>query len=133
MEKVLKFWLVLAHCYPRGRGMTVKERLLQVIEQMSDDSLAELLELVLLVEKRHEEEISEEEKANIIQSRLAYEAGDYMTIEEFESRLNIAATPIRKKSRVKAFAGFFEKTVPAAADFDEDEAKSEYLKEKHNL
>ncbi len=39
----------------------------------------------------------------------------------------------RRKSKIKAFAGFFEKTQPAPPDFDPDQAKWEYLKEKHNL
>ncbi|WP_072620300.1 DUF2281 domain-containing protein [Spirulina major] len=69
--------------------MTVKERLLQEIEQLSDDFLPELLDVVLSMKQRQEdeEEISEEEKANIIQARLEYEAGDYMTLEEFEASL----------------------------------------------
>jgi len=66
--------------------MTVKERLLQEIAEMSDESLAELLDEVLAIKQRQdEEEISEEEKANIIQARLDYEAGDYMTLDEFEA------------------------------------------------
>ncbi|MFK0730828.1 MAG: hypothetical protein ACIWVG_06605 [Gloeotrichia echinulata HAB0833] len=39
----------------------------------------------------------------------------------------------RRKSKIKAFAGLFEKTQPAPPDFDADQAKWEYLKEKHNL
>jgi hypothetical protein len=81
--------------------MTVKERLLQEIEQMPDDSLAKLLDAALLIKQQQE-------------------AGRLVT-------------PERKKSRVKALQGWFEKTVPAPADFDEDEAKWEYLKVKHNL
>ena len=115
--------------------MTVKERLLQEIEQLSDDSLAELLRVVFLIkERRDEEEILEEEKAKIIQARLDYEAGDSMTLDEFENSFSDnLPTSERKKSRVKALQGWFEKTVPAPADFDEDEAKWEYLKAKHNL
>ncbi|WP_228024259.1 hypothetical protein, partial [Synechocystis salina] len=78
----------------------VRERLLQVIDQMSDDSLAKLLDDLLDKQKQ--------------------EASDLPVTQ-------------RKKSRVKAFAGLFENTVPAPADFDEDEAKWEYLKAKHNL
>jgi hypothetical protein len=66
--------------------MTVKERLLQEIEQLPDNLLVELLDVALLIKQRQdEEEISEEEKENIIQARLAYEAGDYLTLEEFET------------------------------------------------
>jgi hypothetical protein len=105
--------------------MTVKERLLQEIAEMSDESLAELLDVALLIKQRQdEEEISEEEKANIIQARLAYEAGDYLTLEEFENTLpDSTPAPDRKKSRVKALQGWFEKTTPAPADFDDDQAK----------
>lgn len=114
--------------------MTVKEQLLQVINQMSDDSLAELLEDLLNKQRQDKEEISEEEKANIIQARLDYEAGDSMTLDEFENSFSDnPPTSERKKSRIKALQGWFEKTVPAPADFDEDEAKWEYLKAKHNL
>lgn len=112
--------------------MTIKERLLQEIEEMPDDSLAELLDVALLIKQRQdEEEISEEEKANMIQSRLDYEAGDYMTLEEAENSFpsNLPA-PERKKSRVKALQGWFEKTVPAPANFDENEAKWKYLTQK---
>lgn len=39
----------------------------------------------------------------------------------------------RRKSKIKALQAWFEKTQPAPPDFDADEAKWEYLKEKHNL
>jgi len=161
--------------------MTVKERLLQEIEQMPDDSLAELLDAALLIkqgtvffridtlmkillskerkitippdfkppfwlnlqvalflmmtnaikQRQDGDEISEEEKNNIIQSRLDYETGDYVTIQEVEDSLSDnLPTPERKKSRVKALQGWFEKTVPAPANFDENEAKWKYLTQK---
>ena len=76
--------------------MTVKERLLQEIEQLSDDSLAELLTVVLLIKERQDkEDISEEEKANIIQARLDYEAGDYVTLEEI---IGDSQTPKKEES-----------------------------------
>ncbi|MGB2924036.1 MAG: DUF2281 domain-containing protein [Limnothrix sp.] len=81
--------------------MTLKERLIQEIEQLPDNSLAELLDAALLIKQRQE-------------------AFDLPTSQ-------------RKKSQVKALQGWFKKTVPAPADFDEDEAKWEYLKAKHNL
>ena len=44
------------------------------------------------------------------------------------------ATPKRQpRTKIKAFQDWFEKTQPAPPDFDPDEAKWEYLKEKHNL
>jgi hypothetical protein len=39
----------------------------------------------------------------------------------------------RRKSQVKALQGWFEKTVPAPANFSEDDAKWEYLRAKHSL
>lgn len=39
----------------------------------------------------------------------------------------------KRKSRVKAFQGLFENAPPVPPDFDPDQAKWEYLKEKHNL
>jgi hypothetical protein len=81
--------------------MTVKDRLLEEIEQLPDDSLTELLDVALSIKQRQK----------------------------------VSDLPVtqRKKSRVKALQGWFENTVPAPADFDEDEAKWEYLKAKHNL
>ncbi|MEB3174437.1 MAG: DUF2281 domain-containing protein [Cyanobacteriota bacterium] len=80
---------------------SVKERLLQEIEQLPDDLLTELLDVALLIKQRQE-----------------------------ASDLPMAQ---RKKSQVKVLQGWFEKMVPAPADFDEDEAKWEYLRAKHNL
>ncbi|MHC5759501.1 hypothetical protein [Nostoc sp.] len=39
----------------------------------------------------------------------------------------------RRKSKVKAFEGLFENAPPTPPDFDPDQARWEYLKEKHNL
>ena len=39
----------------------------------------------------------------------------------------------RRKSKVKAFEGLFENVPPTPPDFDPDQARWEYLKEKHNL
>ena len=39
----------------------------------------------------------------------------------------------KRKSRVKAFQGLFENAPPVPPGFDPDQAKWEYLKEKHNL
>jgi hypothetical protein len=81
--------------------MTVKERLLQEIEQLPDHLLTELLDVALLIKQRQD-------------------ASNLPMLQ-------------RKKSQVKALQGWFEKTVPAPADFDEDEAKWEYLQAKYNL
>jgi hypothetical protein len=39
----------------------------------------------------------------------------------------------KRKSRIKAFQSFFENSLPVPPDFDPEQAKWEYLKEKHNL
>jgi hypothetical protein len=44
-----------------------------------------------------------------------------------------APEKLKRKSRIKAFQGLFENAPPVPADFDPDQAKWEYLKEKHNL
>lgn len=59
----------------------------------------------------------------------AVETVDSGTVSETESQ----SDKPRRKSKVKAFEGLFEKTQPAPPDFDPDEARWEALKEKHNL
>ncbi len=39
----------------------------------------------------------------------------------------------KRRTKIKALQGFFEKTQPAPPDFDPDQARWEALKEKHNL
>jgi hypothetical protein len=39
----------------------------------------------------------------------------------------------KRLTKIKALQNWFEKTQPAPPDFDPDQAKWEYLKEKHNL
>lgn len=39
----------------------------------------------------------------------------------------------KQGSLIKAFQGLFENALPIPPDFDPDQAKWEYLKEKHNL
>lgn len=51
------------------------------------------------------------------------------TVPETESQ---PETP-KRKSKVKAFRDLFENAPPVPPDFDADQAKWEYLKEKHNL
>ncbi len=40
---------------------------------------------------------------------------------------------VKKGSLIQAFQGLFENAPPVPTDFDQDQAKWEYLKEKHNL
>lgn len=51
------------------------------------------------------------------------------TITETESQAQIPKRP----TKIKALQNWFEKTQPASPDFDPDQAKWEYLKEKNNL
>ncbi|MFM7408745.1 MAG: hypothetical protein ACKO3K_19330 [Cuspidothrix sp.] len=39
----------------------------------------------------------------------------------------------RRRTKIKALQNWFEKIQPAPPDFDLDQARWEYLKEKHNL
>ena len=51
------------------------------------------------------------------------------TIPETEPQ---AETP-KRPTKIKALQQWFDKTQPAPPDFDPDQARWEYLKEKHNL
>ncbi len=57
------------------------------------------------------------------------ETVDSATIPETEPQ---AKTP-KRSTKIKASQQWFDKTQPAPPDFDPDQAKWEYLKEKHNL
>ncbi len=66
--------------------MTLKEQLIKEIEQTPDTLLTELLDFLLFIKERHTAiEITEEEQANIIAAESAYQAGDYLTLEEYET------------------------------------------------
>jgi hypothetical protein len=66
--------------------MTIKEQLLQEIEQAPDLLVLQLLDFLLFIKERHiEEEITEEEQANIIASLKDYQEGNYLTIEEYKA------------------------------------------------
>ncbi len=63
----------------------------------------------------------------VIILQLADEVNSTETATESQSE-----TP-KRPTKIKALQGWFEKTKPAPADFDADEARWEALKEKHNL
>ena len=66
--------------------MTIKKQLLQEIEQAPDPVVSQLLDFLLFIKERHiEEEITEEEQANIIASLKDYQEGNYLTIEEYKA------------------------------------------------
>ncbi len=56
--------------------------------------------------------------------------------DEVNSTETASESPVetsKRPTKIKALQGWFEKTKPAPADFDPDEARWEALKEKHNL
>ena len=58
--------------------MTIKEKLIQEVENVSESLLAETLDFVLFLKSRYvEEETTSEEKENILSSQTAYLSGDY--------------------------------------------------------
>ncbi|MEB3248338.1 MAG: DUF2281 domain-containing protein [Merismopediaceae bacterium] len=66
--------------------MTLKEQLLQEIEQAPDALVPQLLDFFLFLKERHSEtEITKEEEANILGSLQDYQAGHYLTLEEKDS------------------------------------------------
>ena len=65
---------------------TKKEQLLEEIEQIPEPLLSQLLDFTLFIKARYvEPDITEEEEASIIASKAAYDAGDYLTLEEYET------------------------------------------------
>ena len=65
--------------------MTIKEKLIQEVENISESLLAETLDFVLFLKSRYaEEEITPEEKETIFASQTAYLSGDYLTLDQYE-------------------------------------------------
>lgn len=65
--------------------MTVKDQLMQIIEQLPESLLQEVLNFTLLLQEKYDaEELTQWEQVQIAEARKAYEAGDYMTLEEYE-------------------------------------------------
>ncbi|MBP0009840.1 hypothetical protein [Roseofilum sp. Belize Diploria] len=92
--------------------MTLREQLLQEIEQIPEPLLSQVLDFTLFIQHRH--------------------SGDSVTLEVAQTESSKAKVQTRK-SRVKAFQDLFEQTEPVPNDFDEDTAKWEALKEKYHL
>jgi hypothetical protein len=68
--------------------MTLKEQLLQEIEQTPETLVPQLLDFLLFLKERYsEDEITEEEKANMNTSLQDYQSGQYLTLEEYEATL----------------------------------------------
>ena len=66
--------------------MSIKEQLIQEIEQTPEDLISELLDFLLFIKERYNNEITEQEKINIAMSLKDYQAGDYITLEEYEKK-----------------------------------------------
>jgi hypothetical protein len=63
--------------------MTTREKLIKEIEETPEDLLKNLLNFLLFVKDRYEVEITPEEKAGIIESKKAFDQGNYLTLEEY--------------------------------------------------
>lgn len=68
------------------KTISLKEQLLEEIDQIPEPLLSQLLDFALFIKGRYVEDgISEEEQANITASKLAYNTGDYLTLEEYRA------------------------------------------------
>lgn len=68
--------------------MNIKEQLIQEIDRIPEALLSEVLDFTLFIKNRYlDDEVSEVEALSIAESRLAYERGDYLTVDEFEASL----------------------------------------------
>ena len=66
--------------------MNTKEELIKEIDRIPEPLLSQLLDFALFIKARYlENDLSEEEKANITAAKLDYQAGDYVTLEEYEA------------------------------------------------
>ena len=66
--------------------MTLKEKLIQEIEQVPDPLISQVLDFLLFIKDRYiEEEVTEEEHANILASQIAYESGDFLILDQYEA------------------------------------------------
>ena len=71
------------------KTLSLKEQLHKEIEQIPEPLLSQLLDFALFIKNRHtEDNLSEQEKASITASKLAYDTGDYLTLEEYEATLS---------------------------------------------
>lgn len=66
--------------------INLKEQLHQEIDRIPEPLLSQLLDFTLFIKARYvEDDISEEERSSIATSKSDYEAGDYLTLEEYEA------------------------------------------------
>ncbi|MGK7946822.1 MAG: hypothetical protein AB4058_20365 [Microcystaceae cyanobacterium] len=86
--------------------MTVKERIMQEIEDSSPLLLEEFLDFIIFTKQRRPALINQPKQEKTEQPY---------------------------KSQIKAFEGLFDNVPPVSEEIDPDQEKWEYLKEKHNL
>jgi hypothetical protein len=66
--------------------MTLKDKLIQEIDKIPESLISQVFDFVLFIKDRYnQEEITEQEYINISNSLKEYEAGDYLTLEEYEA------------------------------------------------
>ena len=66
--------------------ISLKEQLFEEIEQIPEPLLSQLLDFTLFLKQKYvEDSISQEERDNIAAAKSAYNAGDYLTLEEYEA------------------------------------------------
>ena len=66
--------------------MNTKEQLIKEIDRIPKPLRSQLLDFALFIKARYlENDLSEEEKMNITAAKLDYQAGDYVTLEEYEA------------------------------------------------
>ena len=71
------------------KTLSLKEQLYNEIEQIPEPLLSQLLDFALFIRNRHtEDNLFEQEKISITASRSAFDAGDYLTLEEYEAVLS---------------------------------------------
>ena len=71
------------------KTLSLKEQLYNEIEQIPEPLLSQLLDFALFIRNRHtEDNLFEEEKISITAYRSAFDAGDYLTLEEYEAALS---------------------------------------------
>jgi hypothetical protein len=64
--------------------MTTKQQLIRELDQTPETLLTEVLDFLLFIKSRHtEEEITPEEQETMIAAQIAYESGDYLTLNQY--------------------------------------------------
>ena len=58
---------------------------------------------------------------------------EIIVLQEAEIQTDMTPTPQKREYKVQALKALLENAPPTPSDFDPDQARWEYLKEKHNL